>query len=627
MKKLASLLLMSILVVTTISAQQRKCASHDILLQKLEADPTLEQKMNAIERQTEAYSLNPTDGRVVYTIPVVVHVVYRNTTENISDAQVQSQITVLNKDFRKTNSDANLIPADFAGVAADAEFEFCLAKTDKNGNTFNGINRVSSTRSTDWGTNDAVKSAVPGWDPNKYLNIWVCSIGGGILGYATFPGTASATTDGVVIDYRYYGTTGTATAPFNLGRTATHEIGHWLNLRHIWGDATCGNDQVSDTPTHNTSNYGCPSQPHYSTCTGAPREMTMNYMDYTDDNCMYMFSAGQKTRMRALFATGGTRVALLSSTTCNTGSTSSCATPTGLAISNIANTSATASWGAVSGASGYTLTYGATSVNVTTTSYNMTGLTAGTSYSVTVKANCSSASSSTASTSFTTTGGTTTTCSDNYEANETISAAKTIAVNTNITARIGSATDVDWFKFANTTTNKKIRVTLTNLPFDYDVYLYNSSGSLKGKSENANTTSETIVFNTNTVGTYYIKVVGYNGVYSTSSCYTLKAEIRSTNYREGAAEFDDFNQVKQMVVAPNPVSDMATVNLSLGTVSPVKVAVYSIAGQEMLAQTQVISKENSTVQLDLSQLNSGMYIVVAHTAEGVLTEKIMVSRR
>jgi hypothetical protein len=167
MKKLASLLLMSILVVTTISAQQRKCASHDILLQKLEADPTLEQKMNAIERQTEAYSLNPTDGRVVYTIPVVVHVVYRNTTENISDAQVQSQITVLNKDFRKTNSDANLIPADFAGVAADAEFEFCLAKTDKNGNTFNGINRVSSTRSTDWGTNDAVKSAVPRLGPQQ----------------------------------------------------------------------------------------------------------------------------------------------------------------------------------------------------------------------------------------------------------------------------------------------------------------------------------------------------------------------------------------------------------------------------------------------------------------------------
>jgi hypothetical protein len=136
--------------------------------------------------------------------------------------------------------------------------------------------------------------------------LWVCTIGGGILGYAQFPGGASAT-DGVVIDSKYFGTTGTATAPFNLGRTATHEIGHWMNLRHIWGDANCGSDLVSDTPTHNTANYGTPVYPHYSTCTGTPIEMTMNYMDYTDDNAMYMFSTGQKSRMLAIFNTGGPR--------------------------------------------------------------------------------------------------------------------------------------------------------------------------------------------------------------------------------------------------------------------------------------------------------------------------------
>ena len=153
------------------------------------------------------------------------------------------------------------------------------------------------------------KSAQGGLNPTSpttKLNLWVCTIGGGILGYAQFPGGSSAT-DGVVIDSRYLGTTGTATAPFNKGRTATQEVGHWMNLRHIWGDATCGIDLVSDTPSHNTANYGIPAFPHYSTCTGTPIDMTMNYMDYTDDAGMYKFSNGQKSRMLAIFASGGAR--------------------------------------------------------------------------------------------------------------------------------------------------------------------------------------------------------------------------------------------------------------------------------------------------------------------------------
>ena len=138
------------------------------------------------------------------------------------------------------------------------------------------------------------------------MNMWVCNLAGGYLGYAQFPGGSSAT-DGVVIDDNAFGTTGSATVPFDKGRTATHEVGHWMNLRHIWGDATCGNDQVEDTPLHNTYNFGCPAAGHTSACTGNPVEMTMNYMDYTDDACMYMFSGGQRTRMLAVFASGGPR--------------------------------------------------------------------------------------------------------------------------------------------------------------------------------------------------------------------------------------------------------------------------------------------------------------------------------
>ena len=212
----------------------------------------------------------------------------------------------------------NLIPSTFSSLVADAEINFCLANRDPNGNATTGIVRVQTSQ-TSFSTNDGMKSASSGgsnaWPTNQYLNIWVCNMSGGILGYAQFPGGAAAT-DGVVIGYTCFGTTGTAQAPFNRGRTATHEVGHWLNLRHIWGDATCGSDLVSDTPVHNTSNYGCPSHPRSNSC-GTSAEMFMNYMDYVDDACMQMFSNGQKARMQALFVSGGARAGLATSPGCS----------------------------------------------------------------------------------------------------------------------------------------------------------------------------------------------------------------------------------------------------------------------------------------------------------------------
>ncbi|MEO4005627.1 MULTISPECIES: zinc metalloprotease [unclassified Flavobacterium] len=278
---------------------ERGCASHQVLEEQLRHDPSLAIKMNEIEEFTQRAMLQNrlVNGKI--EIPVVVNVLYRTTAENISLAQIQSQIDVLNRDFNATNTDFGSVPALFAGVKANVGISFVL----------DVVNRKSTTK-TSWGTNDAMKKTAQGGlnptSPTTKLNLWVCTIGGGILGYAQFPGGSSAT-DGVVIDSKYLGTTGTATAPFNKGRTATHEVGHWMNLRHIWGDATCGNDLVADTPTHNAPNYGVPAYPHYSTCSGTPVEMTMNYMDYVDDAAMYMFSNGQKSRMLATFATGGPR--------------------------------------------------------------------------------------------------------------------------------------------------------------------------------------------------------------------------------------------------------------------------------------------------------------------------------
>jgi hypothetical protein len=284
---------------STNAITQRKCATQDVLEAQLKADPTLAIRMNQIEAFTEKALLTKrlVNGKI--EIPVVVNVLYRTAAENISATQIQSQIDVLNKDFNALNSDYNSVPALFSGVKANVGITFVLDQ----------IVRKSTTK-TSWGTNDAMKKTSKGGlapiSPTTKLNLWVCTIGGGILGYAQFPGGSSAT-DGVAIDSKYVGLSGSANAPYNLGRTATHEVGHWMNLRHIWGDATCGSDLVSDTPTHNTANYGVPVYPHYSTCTGTPVEMTMNYMDYTDDNAMYMFSTGQKSRMSAIFVSGGAR--------------------------------------------------------------------------------------------------------------------------------------------------------------------------------------------------------------------------------------------------------------------------------------------------------------------------------
>lgn len=290
-------------LTATSEHQERHCASHSVLEQQLQQDPGLQTRMEEIERfiQEKIASGDRTllpDGSI--EIPVVVNVLWKTAAQNISDAQIQSQIAVLNEDFSATNSDYGNIPSTFTGVASgDVNVSFVLSE----------IKRKQTNKSS-WLTNDAVKKTSQGGlnptNPTTKLNLWVCNLAGGVLGYAQFPG-GNSNTDGVVIDDNAMGNMGTAAYPYNEGRTATHEVGHWLNLRHIWGDATCGNDLVSDTPKHNTANYGCPSFPHYSTCSGNPTEMTMNYMDYTYDACMYMFSVGQKDRMNAVFAVGGPR--------------------------------------------------------------------------------------------------------------------------------------------------------------------------------------------------------------------------------------------------------------------------------------------------------------------------------
>ncbi|HEX8268094.1 MAG TPA: zinc metalloprotease [Pyrinomonadaceae bacterium] len=243
----------------------------------------------------------------VITIPVVVHVVYKNDSENISEEQINSQIEVLNRDFSAQNKDLEEVPDVFKNSIGNAQIQFALVKTDPNGKSTDGITRTKTNKAS-FGSNDDVKSKNRGgedaWDAERYLNIWVCTLGNGILEYAQFPGGPKET-DGIVINNKAFGTSGIVQPPFNLGRMTTHSIGHYLNLRHIWGDTEdcSGSDLVSDTPNAAGPNFGKPEFPHVSCDNGPNGDMFMNYMDYVDDAVMHMFTKGQVDRMRETLQT------------------------------------------------------------------------------------------------------------------------------------------------------------------------------------------------------------------------------------------------------------------------------------------------------------------------------------
>ena len=251
----------------------------------------------------------------VITIPVVVHVLY-SASSNISDGQIVSQINALNTNFNGENADIEKVPAVFRKVAGVSNIRFVLAKVDPKGKATSGITRTKSAREM-WSNDDKVKNPAFGgiapWDPRSYLNIWVCNMIPGLLGYASAPGSP-ADKDGVVIKMGNFGASGAGS--FGLGRTAVHEVGHWLNLKHLWGDKECGSDEVDDTPQQKTYNQGAPSFPRIGTgCSAANPygDMFMNFMDFTNDASMMMFTQGQVKRMRVLFAEGGIRNSILSS--------------------------------------------------------------------------------------------------------------------------------------------------------------------------------------------------------------------------------------------------------------------------------------------------------------------------
>lgn len=308
---------------------QQGCASYDYYTEAVKSDPRLIQQTERISRFLQnsvsnlpAYSqrsASPGKLPAVIKIPVVVHVIYNSVEQNISDAQIWSELKVMNNDYRRLNPDTLNTPLRFKGRAADSHIEFSLATIDPQGHATTGIKR-KHTNTYSFGLDDGIKFSASGgddvWDPDSYLNIWVGRLNAGLMGYSSLLGSPRSK-DGIVVSYTAFGTMGTVIAPYNRGRTATHEAGHWLGLIHIWGDMYCGDDKVDDTPPQSMNTRGCPSGV-VTSCNNAPDgDMYMNYMDLSNDACMNLFTAGQVARMRSSFLPNGPHYALLSSKGCS----------------------------------------------------------------------------------------------------------------------------------------------------------------------------------------------------------------------------------------------------------------------------------------------------------------------
>ena len=350
-----------------------------------------------------------------------------------------------------------------------------------------------------------------------------------------------------------------------------------------------------------------------------------------------MFSAGQKARAQALFATGGSRVGLLTSIGCqapNVGTT--CNVPASLSATGVTSSAATLNWGAATGATSYSLQYRLssattfTTVTTTSTSFALSGLVASSAYTYQVASICASGTSAYSTAATFTTSSATTTCSDTWEANNSISAAKTITVATNIQGLINTSTDKDYFKFVNTTAARNVKVTLTNLAADYDLRLYRGTTTQVGISQLSGTSSETIIYNnTQAAATYYAYVYGYNGAFNASSCYTLRAEIGSTTFvrNSGETEADESLVIEGgLSIYPNPTNGSLNIRLQPEGDLPQTISVYNQMGQLVEAYEVNFTKNQPAVEIRMNDLSDGIYFVQVYDGENIQTRKVLLRK-
>lgn len=561
-----ALLLMSTSVFAQSESQpaRRTCGTMENLEYLKQQNPNLEAEMQAYNAQLDQWiAANANverNSNAVITIPIVFHILYNTAAENLSDADIQSQLVAMNADFMGLNADTSKIPSVFKKDFGAPKIQFCMAQRTPDGKPTNGIVRKSTTKTSFTTNNDAKFTSRGGddaWDTKRYYNIWIGDLGSTLLGYAEFPTGTATNTFGYVGHYKYTGTINSS-KPFHLGRTTTHEIGHCFNLRHIWGDANCGNDQVSDTPTQQAASSGCPTFPTVTCSNGPNGNMFMNYMDYSDDACMFMFSKGQTTRM----------LAVVNSAPYNSLTTSDACQPlTPLAVSIASNDPDNTI------CAGTSVTFTATPTGATSPTYQwkVSGTNAGTGVTFTTS---------------TLTNGQSVTCEMTSGTSKVTSAAITMTVN----------------PMPPIPTISNNGTVLTSSATSNNQWFYNGN-------EIAGETGQSITVTKD--GNYTVKVT-VNGCTSVSKPFGVITGIGNVS-----------NENK-LNVFPNPSDGMITVSFTINNKSVHKVAVSNVLGQVVFKEELTNFSGTYSKQVNLQQYGKGTYTITLMNENNVIAEKIIV---
>jgi hypothetical protein len=555
--KLKLYLTICLLSIIFGSQAQRQCSTHEHhekMMAENEAYRNARLQIEQFNNTIRSFKTDDVNNKII-TIPVVVHVLYNKFEDSLTNEQILSQIEVLNRDFQLLNDEVNSIPDEFAKVASPTAIRFELARRKPDGSATNGIVRKFTTKVSFSDNNDMKFSERGGdnaWDASQYLNLWVCRLTNNLLGYAQLPGGAAAS-DGVVINPIAFGTMGTAKYPYNKGRTATHEIGHWLNLTHIWGDKTnCqGDDFVDDTPPQNGPTYGTPKTQPVS-C--GFNTMYMNFMDYTDDAAMAMFTAGQAARMEKLFEEGGFRFSILSS--------KGLQKPDGAAVGEepLGNT------------------------------------------------NC------------------------NTTNNQLRSTAKTVRNAAVSYGQINRSGKNDWYEFSNNKVQNNIYITLTDLAADLDIALYDDNGLLLARSRRSGTKPEAIKWNDAAVGKYYVRVYGYKGATS-NNCYALQTQISKTAFKTDETDGDNTETPKpedlqnlESKLYPNPATAAVNFEVMLDEANELSIELFDLLGHKVKTYQFYTQVGLNGLNIDLNDLQSGVYNLVAKSGESTYKQKLILSK-
>lgn len=572
MTKACSLAIIFLLYLGSTAQPVRNCGTSDYHTQQVKVQPGLVQQENKIEQFTQLRAKFSQRNLNVVRIPVVVHIIYNNQEQNISERQILSQIDVLNEDFQRENRDATLTDPLFKNLAADVGVEFVLANVDPFGDPTTGVTRTYTSKSSFIAFSDEMKFDSQGgknaWPASDYLNIWVCNLAMGVLGFAQFPG-GNSRTDGVVIAYQFFGREGKVLPPFNKGRTTTHEVGHWLNLKHIWGDDPCGDDNVPDTPPAEYPHHGCIESD--TSCKGP--NMVQNYMDYTDDGCMNFFTKGQRTRMRSLFDPGGARASLLNSRGYNPSLKPSCQAPIAASTNNITEQTANISWTAVTQARGYRvrmrkLPDGQWKTRLYTENRgNVIQLWACTSYEYQVKTLCAKDSSE-------------------YSASTTFTTACESGAPTNLVVLQNGATQalVGWKALPNVST--------------YEVQYLKQGQKIPFALRSA--TNSVLLKNLQANQTYFFRVrawkAGKAGSYS-----------KTVSFKTKAGDFVAKKVPARLKVSPQPIQDQLLISLLQPKQLVVSLSVLDNAGEVLHNKPTMTLTPGAPYKLGVEKLPPGSY--------------------